>query len=136
MKNNEFKKEYIAILTGIVENKSGTISAPISRKNGSIIERCIDFENGEKAITHFKLIKTKDDYSIVNFCLETGRTHQIRVHSAYIGHPIIGDTLYGSSSELISRQALHAYKVSFIHPITHKKFELESEIPKDMRIFF
>ena len=136
MKNNSFKKEYIGILDGILENKSGTISAPIIRKNDSIIERCVDFENGNKAVTHYNLIKEKNNYTIVHFLLETGRTHQIRVHSAYIGHPIIGDTLYGTKSELIYRQALHAYKITFIHPITHQEFILESEIPEDMRIFF
>ena len=136
MKTKEFKKEYIAVLQGNLENIRGIIDAPITRKEDSIIERCIDFEKGDIAITHYETIKIKNGYSIVHFILETGRTHQIRVHSAYIGHPIVGDTLYGSESELISRQALHAYKVRFIHPITHHEFVLESEIPKDMRIFF
>ena len=136
MKNNLFKKEYIGILDGTLENKSGTISAPIARKDNSIIERCVDFNNGNKSVTHYNLIKTNNRYSVVHFILETGRTHQIRVHSAYIKHPIIGDTLYGNKSELIYRQALHAYKITFIHPITNQELFIESEIPEDMRIFF
>ena len=137
MKNNTFKKEYLAILNGILEKNSDTISAPIARKENSIIERCVNFETGDIAITHYDLIKTiNNKYSLVHFVLETGRTHQIRVHSAYIGHPILGDTLYGSSSNLINRQALHAQKVSFIHPITEKIMILEAPLPEDMRIFF
>lgn len=135
MKTKDFKKEYIGILEGILENKSGIISAPISRKKDSIIERCINFEEGEIAITHYDVIKTNIDYSIVHFILETGRTHQIRVHSAYIGHPIIGDTLYGKISNKINRQALHAYKVNFIHPISKKHIVIETDLPEDMRIF-
>ncbi len=136
MKNNIFKKEYLAILDGFIENNFGTINAPISRKNGSIIEREIN-KNGDIAITHYKLIKNfeKNDQnlSLVNFELETGRTHQIRLHSKYLKHPIIGDTLYGKSSNLISRQALHAYKVNFIHPLTKKEFCLEIDLPDDMK---
>lgn len=135
MKNNDFKKEYIAILDGILSKKFGTISVPIARKDNSIIERCVDFENGEIAITHYDLIKIiNNSLSLVHFILETGRTHQIRVHSAYIGNPIVGDTLYGNSSKLIDRQALHAYKITFIHPITKKNIILEADLPKDMYI--
>ncbi len=130
MKNNEFKKEYIAVCSGIFEKKSGTINAPIARKENSIIERCIA-ENGETAITHYEVIKEYNDYSVVKCILETGRTHQIRLHMSHIGHPILGDTLYGTSSMLISRQALHAYKISFIHPITKQKLEFTSKIPLD-----
>lgn len=137
MKTHTFKKEYIAILDGVIEENTGTISAPIARKENSIIERCVDFYNGDSSITHYNLIKTiNSSYSLVHFVLETGRTHQIRVHSSYIGHPIIGDTLYGKFSNLINRQALHAYKVTFIHPITKKIVELEAELPKDMSILF
>lgn len=136
MKNNTFKKEYLAILDGFIENNSGTINAPISRKKGSIIEREINI-NGDIAVTHYKLIKKfeKDSQSLslVNFELETGRTHQIRLHSKYLSHPIIGDTLYGKASNLISRQALHAYKINFIHPITKKEFYLEIDLPDDMK---
>lgn len=88
MKQNTFAKEYVAILDGILDKKFGTIDAPIARKNNSIIERCIN-ENGDTAITHYEVLKEFNNMSYVKFSLETGRTHQIRVHSCYIGHPII-----------------------------------------------
>lgn len=135
MKNKTFKKEYIAILEGFLEKNSGTINAPISRKENSIIEREINF-SGDIAITHFKLIKNFEyenkKLCLVNFELETGRTHQIRVHSKYIGHPILGDSLYGNSSFIINRQALHAYKITFIHPISNKKYVFEAPLPNDI----
>jgi len=132
MKNNQFSKEYIAICEGVLPNNSGTINAPIARKEGSIIERCID-DSGDVAITHYSVLKSCEEFSVVHFVLATGRTHQIRVHSAHIGHPIIGDTLYGHHSNLINRQALHSYKASFIHPITKKKLELIAPLHDDMR---
>ena len=131
MKSQTFVKEYIAVLEGNLPNSKGTINAPIARKENSIIERCIS-ENGETAITHYELIKNYDTYCFVRFILETGRTHQIRVHCMHIGHSIVGDSLYGTRSSLISRQALHAYKVTFVHPITHKKVEYISTIPNDI----
>ena len=88
---------------------------------------------GENAFTHYSVLKEYSNFSLVAFKLETGRTHQIRVHSKHIGHPILGDTLYGNSSELISRQALHACKVTFEHPIKHKKILCTSPIPADMQ---
>ena len=112
--------------------RSGIIIAPIARKEGSIIERCIDV-NGQEAITHFDVIEEKNNLSIVHFVLETGRTHQIRLHSKYIGHPILGDTLYGNTSTLIDRQALHAYKVSFIHPISKEQIIIEAPLSDDIK---
>ena len=136
MKNNKFKKEYLAILEGYMNKTAGTINLPISRKEGSIIEREIN-SNGEKAITHFKLIDNfsvdNQELSLVKFILETGRTHQIRVHSKYINHPILGDSLYGNKSDLINRQALHACKVSFIHPITNEPINIEIPLPLDIK---
>lgn len=131
MKLNLFKKEYIAVLDGLLENSFGTICEPIARKGNSIIEREVS-ESGDIAITHYEVIKKFNNMSLVKFLLETGRTHQIRVHSKYIGHPIIGDTLYGSSSPLINRQALHAYKVSFVHPITKKQINITANLPSDI----
>ena len=122
MKEKIFTKEYLAIATGILEEKEGIIDAPIARKEGSIIERCID-ENGQIAKTKYEVIKEIGNNSIVKCELLTGRTHQIRVHMAYIGHPLLGDTLYGKKSNLIDGQALHCYRLSFLHPITHKKVE-------------
>lgn len=131
MRNNTFSKEYLAILEGILNKKKGTIIAPIARKKDSIIERCVD-ESGDFSITHYKVIKEFNNLSLVNFKLETGRTHQIRVHSSYISHPILGDDLYGNKSSLIYRQALHSYKISFIHPKTREKMCFEIDLPKDM----
>lgn len=135
MKSNDFVKKYIAIVNGHLSQKEGTISAPIARKENSIIERCID-ENGDKAITHYKVIKSDDkrNFDIVECTLETGRTHQIRVHFKHIGHSLLGDTLYGSSSPFIERQALHAYYIKFIHPINKQILELTCELPDDMKI--
>lgn len=93
--------------------------------------------HGDDAITHYKVLEeTPLNLSVVRILLETGRTHQIRVHFSYIGHPIIGDTLYGSVSSNISRQALHAYKVSFVHPIYKKEMNISCDLPQDMKKFF
>ena len=132
MQNNTFYKEYITLLCGNLENISGKIEAPIARKENSIIERCIN-PNGDYALTYYELIKNYPNFCLVKFILKTGRTHQIRVHSKYICHPILGDTLYGTSSDLINRQALHCRKLSFVHPITKKELKLEAPIPLDMQ---
>lgn len=135
MKANIFKKYYIALVDGILEKKAGTIEAPIGRKENSIIERCVD-SRGSPAITEYSVIKELDNMSLIYLYLQTGRTHQIRVHMAHIGHPIVGDTLYGLKSILINRQALHACKVSFIHPISKKQINLEATVPQDMESLF
>ena len=136
MQTKEFKKTYLAVVEGHLKKLNGTIDAPITRKENSIIERCVA-ENGEKSITHYKVLKQnfEKNYDIVECLLETGRTHQIRVHLSYIGHPLIGDTLYGNNSKYISRQALHAYKGEFIHPITNKLTQFTSDLPKDFVSF-
>ena len=134
MKKNVFSKEYLAICEGIFEKRSGTITAPIARKENSIIERCVK-EDGDISITHYNVLKINSsyNYSIVKLLLETGRTHQIRVHLSHIGHPILGDTLYGNGSTKINRQALHALKVSFVHPISKKEVCYIAPIPNDMK---
>ena len=134
MKDNSFYKEYIAICNGIFDSKSGIINAPIARKENSIIERCIN-ENGDISVTHYEVLQEnlKERYSIVRCVLETGRTYQIRVHMQYVGHPLLGDSLYGATSNLIDRQALHAHKCSFFHPIAKKKAEYIAPIPQDMQ---
>lgn len=132
MQRGIFYKEYIALLCGNLETKSGKIEVPISRKKDSIIERCID-SNGDYALTYYELIKNYSDFCLVKFILKTGKTHQIRVHSSYIGHPILGDTLYGFSSNLITRQALHCNKLCFVHPVIKKKLKLKAPIPFDIK---
>ena len=131
-------KEYLALSLGKFDKNKGIIDKPIKRKENSIIERCIS-SDGEKAITHFEVLnsffsKEEENYiSLVNCKLETGRTHQIRVHLSSINHPILGDTLYGMPSKLISRQALHCFKMKFIHPVTKKEITINSPIPNDMK---
>lgn len=131
MKTNTFEKEYIAVVDGIIEKNKQIIDAPIARKENSIIERCID-KDGDRAITIIELLKTFDEYSLIKCILKTGRTHQIRVHTSYICHHILGDDLYGKKSNKINRQALHAYKVNFMHPVTKDKLQIETKIPKDI----
>lgn len=132
MKSNELKKEYLCLCDGIFENKKNTINAPIARKEHSIIERCVS-KNGQYSVTHYEVLNEFENYSLVNCTLETGRTHQIRVHMSYIGHPLIGDSLYGSISDFINRQALHCYKLNFIHPITGKFLNFTGELPSDFK---
>ena len=131
--SKKFKKEYIAILNRTPFPEEGTICAPIARKENSIMERTIS-PTGEIAITHYSVIKKFSGFSLVHFELETGRTHQIRVHCKYIGTPIVGDTLYGTPSPYIARQALHAYRISFVIPYINKPLSLQAPIPEDMRL--
>ena len=132
VQNREIHREYLAIAAGEVP-ESGTITAPIARVEGSTIERKVDEENGEYACTHYKRLQYKNGYSLVSLKLETGRTHQIRVHLKHIGHPLPGDFLYNPDYSVINRQALHSYRLSFIHPITGKEMQFEAEMPKDMK---
>lgn len=129
----EVKREYLAIVRGTVTPVSGTISAPLSRKPGSIIERTVDFENGEKAITHYHVLEEKNGHSLVSIQLETGRTHQIRIHMKYLGFPLIGDYLYNPDMKYIQRQALHSHRLSFNHPITGEKKVFTAPLPSDMK---
>lgn len=131
--DGNIKKEYFAICAGKVPER-GMINAPIGRAEGSILERCIDFRQGEKAITFYERVHfyEKKKYSLVRLWLETGRTHQIRVHMRYLGHPIVGDFLYYPDFSLIQRQALHAYKIEFCHPVTGRRMEFSCPLPEDM----
>lgn len=126
------RKEYLAIVRGAVTPAEGTIAAPLGRKPGSIIERIIDKEHGEHAVTHYRVVKIKDGYSLVSLLLETGRTHQIRIHMKHLGFPLIGDYLYNPDMERIQRQALHSYRMTFSHPITGKPVCFTAPLPADM----
>lgn len=124
-------REYLAIVKGSVLPSGGTITAPLGRKEGSIIERCVDFEKGNPLlpITGF-WTKKRAQPGLSH--LETGRTHQIRIHMKYLGYPLIGDYLYNPDMALIQRQALHAWKLSFVHPITGEKMQFTAPLPEDM----
>ncbi len=131
----EIHREYLAIVKGIPP-ENGTISAPISRKKGSAILREVNFETGEPAVTHFARLEIRNGLSLVSLKLETGRTHQIRVHMGYIGCPLIGDYLYYPECSRISRQALHSHRLSFLHPITGKALSFTAPLPEDMEKAF
>lgn len=113
-----------------LNQKVGCIDAPIARKDDSIIERIVS-TNGQNSITNYKVLKYFDDFSLVECVLGTGRTHQIRVHMSFIGHPLLGDSLYGNPSDLICRQALHCYNLKFVHPVLLSNMNLFSPIPDD-----
>ena len=130
---HEVRREYLALVRGRITPMEGTISAPIGRAGTSLIERKIDFEHGEKAVTHYRVREEKNGHSLVSLILETGRTHQIRVHMKYIGYPLIGDYLYNPDMEFISRQALHSHRLSFRHPITGQELAFAAPLPEDMK---
>lgn len=130
---HKIDREYLAIVRGKPMPSSGTIDAPLSRKSGSVIERIVDFEHGEHAMTHYKVIEEKNGHSLVSLHLETGRTHQIRIHMKHLGFPLIGDYLYNPDMEFISRQALHSHCLRFAHPITGKYMEFAAPLPVDMK---
>lgn len=129
---HEITREYRAIVRGHLVPPAGTINAPIGRTGSSLIERRIDFENGENAVTHYRVVEEKNGYSLVSLILETGRTHQIRVHMKHIGYPLIGDYLYNPDMEAISRQALHSGRLTFRHPITGEELSFTAPLPEDM----
>ena len=125
-------REYLAIVRGRISPEKGRIDAPLARKDGSVIERIVDYEHGERAVTHYRLLTYREGLSLVALQLETGRTHQIRVHMKHIGFPLIGDYLYNPDMERMNRQALHAWRMSFLHPITRERMEFEAPLPDDM----
>lgn len=136
MVEREISREYLAIVEGTFEETEGTIDAPIGRKEGSTIERMVVFKNGERAVTHYRVLEQKENVAMLALRLETGRTHQIRVHMTFIGHPLIGDFLYNPMNKQMDRQALHAWHLNFIHPITKEELALEAPVPGDMREFW
>lgn len=129
----EIRREYLAVVRGSVTPPCGTINAPLSRKPGSIIERTVDFEHGETAVTHYHVVEEKNGHSLVSLELETGRTHQIRIHMKYLGFPLVGDYLYNPDMEYISRQALHSHRLTFCHPITRETMDFTAPLPEDMQ---
>ena len=130
-KYREVHREYLAIARGSVTPSEGTIQAPLGRKDGTIIERTVDWEHGEDAVTHYKVVKEANGHSLVSLRLETGRTHQIRIHMKYLGYPLIGDYLYNPDMEYMTRQALHSHHMEFTHPITGEHMSFTAPMPED-----
>lgn len=148
MKKRAIHRTYLAITEGKTD-PAGTIDSPIGRTDQSLILRQVDHENGDSACTHYlqkcwhpktfypeTLPVPQDGLSLIQLQLETGRTHQIRVHMTSIGHPLIGDTLYNPETALMNRQALHSYRLAFTHPVTGVSLEFTSPLPEDMAEFF
>lgn len=131
IKEHKVKKTYRALVRGRIKENSGTINIPIARSINDRTKMSVN-KNGKEAITHFKVLKKYDEFTYIEVNIETGRTHQIRVHMSYIGYPLVGDYVYsnGKNPFGVQGQMLHSYKLEFIHPVTNKKMELEAELPE------
>jgi RluA family pseudouridine synthase len=127
-------REYLAVATGRIEQERGTIDAPIGRDPRHPTKRRVT-EQGDEAVTHYEVVARSDQTTLVRMRLETGRTHQIRVHFQHIGHPLAGDTMYGGKKLGFSRQALHAQTLRFAHPLSGELVEAQAPLPEDMRRF-
>lgn len=125
------KRKYQALVHGVLQG-TGSIEVPIGRKSDSIIEREVRVD-GQYAFTEYMTLSANNDFSHVQLELKTGRTHQIRVHMAHIGHPLLGDSLYGGTKELIKRQALHCFFISFVHPVSNQVLDFRIDLPTDMK---
>jgi 23S rRNA pseudouridine1911/1915/1917 synthase len=132
LRERTLKREYLALVEGRMAKLSGTLNYPIGRAENHAIKRVVR-PDGEPAVTHYLVRETFADASLVELTLDTGRTHQIRVHLAHAGHPVIGDRLYGSPSPLIQRQALHAFRLTLLHPVTNERLSFTADLPEDMR---
>lgn len=130
IKDHTFTREYLGIVCGRVNDDENTINAPIGRHKYNRKKMAVTESNSKNAVTHYKVLEVFEKYSLLRFILETGRTHQIRVHMAYISHPILGDDVYGKPFKGIEGQCLHAKKIGFIHPTTGEYMEFDSELPE------
>lgn len=131
-KSGDVARQYQAIIPGHMEIKEGTIDQPIGRKPDSIVERMVDVD-GKRSVTHYQVLEETAAYSLLHVVLETGRTHQIRVHLAHLGHPLLGDKLYGGDNDVMKRQALHCVSLAFTHPLTKERHTFTSPLPEDMK---
>jgi len=132
LRENQIHRGYLAIVEGQLQSKKGSFRDPIGQDPNNPVKRAVS-SKGEEAITHFEVLKEFPGASLVQVRLETGRTHQIRVHFHYAGHSVIGDTLYGNPHPWIGRQALHAYQLAFYHPLKGENMEFTLELPEDMQ---
>ncbi|GAB3059808.1 RluA family pseudouridine synthase [Virgibacillus ainsalahensis] len=131
LKNGKLKRKYKAVVQGYLQCRAGVVDAPIDRKENSIIERTVK-DSGKKARTHFEVIRESNNHSLIEIELETGRTHQIRVHFSYLGHPLAGDDLYGGSGKFIGRQALHCMELVLEHPFSKETLKFACPLHEDM----
>ena len=134
-KNKDIKRTYIALIKGVFPHDTATIDAPIGRDKNNRLKMCVTAENSKNAITHLKVLKRYEKYTLVSLNLETGRTHQIRVHMAYIGYPIYNDPVYTTHEATEFGQFLHSSEVDFVHPITKEHLHFEAPLPKEFQEF-
>ena len=134
-KNKEVKREYVALIHGVFPHETATIDAPIGRDPKDRKKMTVTADNSKEAVTHLKVLKRFREYTLVNLKLETGRTHQIRVHMKYIGYPVYNDPVYTNKKTTEFGQFLHSYKMDFIHPITKKEMHFEAPIPEEFQNF-
>lgn len=132
-KERSTRKKYIAFVEGLVELESSVIELPIGRHPSHRQKLAVRFSESRDAITEYKVIRRFKNSTMLELTPKTGRMHQLRVHLSYIGHPILGDAVYGKRSDLISRQALHATMLGFTHPATQKYLEFRADLPADMK---
>ena len=134
-KNKKIRREYIALVKGVITSNTGTIDAPIGRNPKNRLKMCVTDTNSKKAVTNFKVLKRYSKYTLLSLVLETGRTHQIRVHMDYINHPVYNDPLYTNDKTTDFGQFLHSYKMDFIHPITNEEMHFEAPLPEEFQSF-
>lgn len=125
------KRSYLALVVGEIPGESGTVDLPIAREDKPTIKRIITQE-GQPSVTYYSVKKRLPGYTLLELQLETGRTHQIRIHLSHLGYPVLGDTLYGGGTELIDRQFLHAFRLSFYHPVRQKEMIFTSHLPEEL----
>ncbi len=137
IKVHSFSREYEAVVYGKMKEENGTVSAPIGRHKADRKKMCVTEQNSKNAVTHYSVVDHNNGFSHLRLKLETGRTHQIRVHMAYLGHPVAGDPVYGPSKVIteLGGQCLHAKKIGFVHPITGERLDFDSELPEYFKKF-
>ena len=134
-KEKKIRREYIALVKGVITSNSGTIDAPIGRNPNNRLKMCVTDVNSKRAVTNFKVLKRYDKYTLLSLVLETGRTHQIRVHMDYINHPVYNDPVYTNDKTTEFGQFLHSYKMDFIHPITKEEMHFTAPLPLEFQSF-